>query len=547
MNKMDTFDKVCSEIIQTLLNKNIKRDELEDIKRDICGKYGASKVPKNGELLSRVSDENKSDLNNILKRKPTRTISGVTPVAIMTSPKMCPHGKCLYCPGGPASEFTDSAQAYTGDEPASRRARQNEYDPYGQVMLRLNQLQYIGHPVDKIHLIVMGGTMTSRSHDYQEWFVKRALKAMNDFDVDSDPNPSNTESFAPTKKDYEFEYTQDIIKKNEKSDVRCIGMTFETKPDWCGREQIDRMLRLGGTKVEIGVQTTYERINRDMHRGHGTKASKKANKLLRDSGFKIGYHMMPGQPGMTKEMCIEDFREIFNNSDWKPDYLKIYPTLVVKGTRVYDMWKRGEYDPLSNEEATDVISEIMSMIPPYVRLTRVQRDIPADNIEAGVWKSNLRQLAQQRLEEKELTCNDIRSREIGRVDNKPTDIELNNYQYKSAGGTENFISIDGVDNDAIIGFCRLRFPDDPHREELTNSAIVRELHVYGNEATIGTEDETDWQHQGFGKQLMKKAENISIENGYDKLAVISGIGAREYYKNHLNYEKDGVYVSKKLK
>lgn len=547
MSQIDTFDKVCSEIIQTLLDKDIKRDELEDIKRDICGKYGASKVPKNGELLSRVSDRNKSKLNSVLKRKPTRTISGVTPVAIMTSPKMCPHGKCLYCPGGPASEFTDSAQAYTGDEPASRRARQNEYDPYGQVMLRLNQLQYIGHPVDKIHLIVMGGTMTSRSHDYQEWFVKRALKAMNDFDVDSDPNPSNTDSFAPDKEGYEFKYTQNIIKENEKSDVRCIGMTFETKPDWCGKEQIDRMLRLGGTKVEIGVQTTYERVNREMHRGHGTKASINANKFLRDSGFKIGYHMMPGQPGMTKEMCIEDFREIFNNSEWRPDYLKIYPTLVVKGTRVYDMWKRGEYDPLSNEEATEVISEIMSMIPRYVRLTRVQRDIPADNIEAGVWKSNLRQLAQQRLEEKGLTCDDIRSREIGRIDNNPTDVEINNYQYESAGGTENFISIDGVDNDAIIGFCRLRFPDNPHREELNNSAIVRELHVYGNEATIGDEGKTDWQHQGFGKQLMKKAEDISLDNGYDKLSVISGIGAREYYKNHLNYKTDGVYVSKKLR
>lgn len=546
MSQTDTFDQVCSEIINTLVEKDVEKDELEDVKRDICGKYGASKVPKNGELLSRVPDNNKSELKKLLKRKPTRTISGVTPVAIMTSPKMCPHGKCLYCPGGPASQFTDSAQAYTGDEPASRRARQNEYDPYGQVTLRLNQLQYIGHPVDKIHLIIMGGTMTSRSHDYQEWFVKRALKAMNDYDVNSDPKPSDQDSFAPDKDDYNFKYTEDIIKENETSDVRCIGMTFETKPDWCGREQIDRMLRLGGTKVEIGVQTTYNRINREMHRGHGVTASKNANKWLRDSGFKIGYHMMPGQPGMSKEMCVEDFRQIFNNEEWKPDYLKIYPTLVVKGTRVYDRWKRGEFDPLSNDEAAEVVAKVMSMIPPYVRLTRVQRDIPADNIEAGVWKSNLRQLAEKKLEENNWNCDGIRSREIGRVENNPTDIKLNNYQYKSAGGTENFISIDGVDNNTIIGFCRLRFPDNPHRKELQDSAIVRELHIYGNEATIGDGEDTEWQHQGFGKQLMKKAEEISRNNGYNKLSVISGIGAREYYINHRNYERDGVYVSKKL-
>lgn len=541
---MTDIQEISDEIIRRIIENDVSRDGIEEVKRRVCGEYSAAKVPKNGEILSYASEDQKEIVKPLLKRKPVRTASGVSPVAIMTSPKMCPHGKCLYCPGGPASEFTDSAQAYTGDEPASMRAKQNDYDPYGQVMLRLNQLQYIGHPVDKIDLILMGGTMTSRSHDYQVWFVKRALEAMNDYNPEKEPDPSNVDSFAQDS--HKFKYIEDVIEENETSDVRCIGITFETKPDWCGHEQIDRMLSVGGTKVEVGVQTTYERINREMHRGHGIQASINANKWLRDAGFKVGYHMMPGQPGMSKQMCIEDFRRIFNNENWKPDYLKIYPTLVVKGTRVYDMWKREDYDPLTNEQAADVIAEIMSMIPKYVRLSRVQRDIPAQNIESGVWKSNLRQLAHQKLEEKGLTCNCIRCREVGLSDDIPSKTEMNTMTYKSARGTEYFISIDGVDTDSLIGFCRLRFPDNPHREELEDSSIVRELHVYGNEIGIESSDSNSWQHKGFGESLMNRAENISRENGYNKISVISGIGAREYYRNKLNYKQDGPYVSKNI-
>lgn len=547
MTQSSNFGKVCKEILERIIEKDIDRDEVEDVKRQVCGKHGAKKVPTNGELMAKATDQQEEVVKPVLQRKPVRTASGVSPVAIMTSPKMCPHGKCLYCPGGPASEFTDSAQAYTGDEPASQRAKQNDYDPYGQVKLRLNQLQYIGHPVDKIDLILMGGTMTSRSHDYQEWFVKRALEAMNDHNPGSNPDPSNIESFAPSKEEYEFKYIEDVIAENERSNVRCIGITFETKPDWCEHEQIDRMLNLGGTKVEVGVQTTYDEINRDMHRGHGVEASKNANKWLRDSGFKIGFHMMPGQPGMTRDMNIKDFERIFNNEEWKPDYLKIYPTLVVKGTRVYDMWKRGDFDPLDNEEAAELVANIMSKIPKYVRLTRVQRDIPADNIEAGVWKSNLRQLATNKREEHGWTCDCIRCREVGMNDQSPDKVNINNMTYRSAGGTENFISADSEDGDLLIGFCRLRFPDDPHRKELQNSAIVRELHVYGNEASLSSEDESNsWQHEGFGEKLMNRAEQLTLEEGYDKLSVISGIGAREYYRNKLGYVQDGPYVSKKL-
>ncbi|GAB6880557.1 tRNA uridine(34) 5-carboxymethylaminomethyl modification radical SAM/GNAT enzyme Elp3 [Halorubrum gandharaense] len=552
------FVATCEELAARILDGEVDSDNLESAKLDACSEFSSPKVPKNTDILDHAPADGREDVKEVVRRKPVRTASGVSPVAIMTSPKMCPHGKCLYCPGGPASEFS-SAQSYTGHEPAAARGEQNDYDPYGQVTLRLEQLRKIGHPVDKVELILMGGTMTARSHDYQEWFVKRALQAMNDYDLDSHPEPAEEESFAPDPEEVEFEYLEDVIAENETNAIRNIGTTFETKPDWCDPEQIDRMLDLGGTKVEVGVQTTYERINREMHRGHGNEASRNANRRLRDAAFKVGFHMMPGQPGMTEEMCLEDFRQIFGNSDWRPDYLKIYPTLVVRGTRVYDRWHNDEFDPLTNEEAADLIAEVMGEIPKYTRLQRVQRDIPADFIDGGVWKSNLRQLAAQRAEERGIEINDIRAREVGmnEADPDPDAVELDVTTYEAGGGTEHFIAFEDPVRDLLIGFCRLRFPSfapdqpgatgtesDAVRRELEDAALVRELHVYGSEVALGGDG--DWQHKGYGRRLIETAEELARDAGYRKVAVISGIGAREYYRNKLGYTQDGPYVSKRL-
>ncbi len=556
----DAFERTCRELIEGILAGEIDRDSVEPAKKEVCGKYSSPKVPKNTELLDRAPEGRRDELVEVLQRKPVRTASGVSPVAIMTSPHNCPHGKCLYCPGGPASEFS-SAQSYTGHEPAAARGEQNDYDPYGQVRLRLNQLREIGHPVDKIELILMGGTMTARSHDYQEWFVRRAIEAMNDHDVDAEPTPAEGRSFAQDPAEYEFRYLEDVKAENERADARCIGITFETKPDWCDPEQIDRMLRLGGTKVEVGVQTTYERINREMHRGHGVGASIDANRRLRDAAFKVGFHMMPGQPGMSREMCLEDFRRLFEEERWRPDYLKIYPTLVVEGTRVYDDWNRGEFDPLGSEEAAELVAEIKSMIPRYTRLQRVQRDIPAGFIEGGVQKSNLRQLARRRMDEHGWTCECIRCREVGMNDEDPEEVTMDVLAYDAAGGREQFISVEDREQDLLVGFCRLRFPDEPVRRELEGAALVRELHVYGSEIAIGEDDAAGidggdgtalekggggHQHQGYGRRLMARAEELAADAGYDKLAVIAGIGAREYYRGKLGYRQDGPYVSKRL-
>ena len=555
----DAFESVCEELVDRILAGEIERDDLEAAKTEVCGEYSSPKVPKNSELLDFAPDVHREELASVLQRKPVRTASGVSPIAIMTSPHRCPHGKCLYCPGGPDSEFS-SAQSYTGHEPAAARGKQNDYDPYGQVTLRLHQLREIGHPVDKAELILMGGTMTARSHDYQEWFVKRALAAMNDYDVDGEPQPAEGVSFAPDPDEREFQYLEDVIAENEIGDVRNVATTFETKPDWCDAEQIDRMLDLGGTKVEVGVQTTYERINREMHRGHGTQDSIDANRRLRDAGFKVGFHMMPGQPGMSTEMCLEDFRRIFERPEYRPDYLKIYPTLVVEGTAVYDWWHEDEFEPLDNEEAAELVAEIMSMIPRYTRLQRVQRDIPADFIDAGVWKSNLRQLARKRMDEHGWTCDCIRCREVGMNDEEPENVELDVLTYEAAGGTEQFISFEDFEKDLLVGFCRLRFPDDPVRRELDEAALVRELHVYGSEVGVGEDGESeaphasdasgdvasDYQHRGYGRRLLRKAEDLAADAGFEKLSVISGIGARQYYREKLDYYQDGPYVSKRL-
>ena len=537
------FEAACEDVVSRILAGEVDRENLEQAKLSACGEHASPKVPTNGDLLAAAPDEKREAVEPVVRRKPVRTASGVTPVAVMTSPEPCPHGKCLYCPGGPASEFS-SAQSYTGHEPAAARAEQNDYDPYGQVRLRLAQLRHIGHPVDKVELIVMGGTMTARDPAYQEWFVKRALQAMNEFDPENPPEPTEGESFAQPEAAVTERDLDAVIRANETAAVRNVATTFETKPDWVGPEQIDRMLELGVTKVEIGVQTTFEGIHREMHRGHGVQDAIDAGRRLRDAGFKVGFHLMPGQPGTSVAMAREDARRLFADSNWRPDYLKIYPTLVVRGTRIYDMWRRGEFDPLSNDQAAELVADVKADLPKYVRLQRVQRDIPADFIDAGVWKSNLRQLARDRLHERGESCDCIRCREVGMNDDEPETVELAAQSYAAGGGTEQFLHFEDPDQDLLVGFLRLRFPGSPRREELAEAAIVRELHVYGNEVGLGETGE-DFQHQGYGRRLLEAAETRAREAGYSKLAVIAGVGAREYYRD-LGYEQDGPYVSKPL-
>ncbi len=509
-------------IVDAILAGDIKTQaDLESYKKDVSSRLALASLPSNADILSTATPPEREHLK-MLVRKPTRTLSGVAVIAAMTSPARCPHGTCVPCPGG---ILCSSAQSYTGREPAALRAAQHDYDPYRQVAARLAQLDEIGHPLDKSELIIMGGTITARPIGYQHWFVKRCLQAMNDYPAAKVPV-----------QEYQYRYQSfaDVACANETASVRNIGTTFETRPDYCGPKETMNMLLMGATKVELGVQSTRDDLLEKMKRGHTVEDTVTANRALREAGLKVGFHMMPGLPGSSLEVDLEVFRELFSDSRFRPDYLKIYPTLVVEGTELYRQYQRGEYAPLGDAAATELVSRIKEILPPYVRLQRVQRDIPAQLIVAGVKKSNLRQLAQQLLQVRKARCRCIRCREAGLRRFSVGVVALKHEVYEACGAAEHFLSFEGED-ETIVGFLRLR---------LSDYARVRELHVYGPMLPIGSRAE-GWQHRGFGAELVGAAETLAEEAGYNAVEITSGIGARGYYRR-LGYELCGPYMAKRL-
>lgn len=529
------LDAGLREIVEELLSVRISGEaELESAKKALSSRLGLPSLPNNAAILaqaSRVEREERDELR-ILIRKPTRTLSGVAVIAAMTSPARCPHGVCVPCPGGISCA---SAQSYTGQEPAALRAAQHGFDPYRQVSARLSQLDEIGHPLDKSELIIMGGTITSRPIGYQHWFVKRCLEAMNDHKSESrddrDDRDDRDELSCP---DGDYRSFKEIAAANETAAVRNIGTTFETRPDWCGLTEISKMLELGTTKVELGVQSTRDDLLLRMRRGHTVEDSVSSNAALREAGLKVGFHMMPGLPGSSASMDLEIFEELFSDTRFRPDYLKIYPALVVEGTELFRMYRAGEYEPLGDEAAADLVGRIKAILPPYVRLQRVQRDIPAKLIVAGVKKSNLRQLAQRRLSDLGGRCRCIRCREAGLRHVTGGPAKLVHRTYTACGADEHFLSFE-CEDETLVGFLRLR---------LSSAARVRELHVYGPMLPIGSRGES-WQHQGYGERLIAEAERLSEDAGYRCLSVTSGIGARGYYRR-LGYRPVGPYMSKDL-
>ena len=548
-------EKAIEEILELLKKGKINsREELQEIKIAVSRKYKLGYIIKNSEILKAVSEKEKKKFLKLLQRKPTRTISGVAVVAVMTHPERCPHGKCNYCPGGVEIGVP---QSYTGKEPATRRALQYGFDPYLQTTFRLYQLKSIGHPIDKVELIVMGGTLTSRLVDYQEWFVKMCLKAMNDFQenfqrIEEKGEEGFIEDYIKSKKSKTFDYLENIQKKNEKSKVRCVGITFEPRPDWAKKEQINYMLSFGVTRVEIGVQCPFDFVYKKVNRGHTVKDVIEATSLLKDSALKVSYHLMPGILGFNPEFDLRAFKRIIEDPNFRPDMIKIYPCVVLKGTKLYEDWKKGEFRPLETKEAIELISKMKAMLPPWIRTMRVMRDIPSNLIVAGVKASNLHELVIKEMEKKKLKCRCIRCREVGRflrkgIVPKEENIKLVRREYEASKGKEIFLSFEDVKKDILIGFLRLRIPYKPFRKEIdSRTSLIRELHVYGPMVEIGEKPEYEYQHRGYGKELLREAERISEEEfDMKKIIVISGIGVREYYRN-LGYRKQGVYMMKKL-
>jgi elongator complex protein 3 len=487
------------------------RAHLQRMKVKLAGEYDLQSVPSNSEILADASADELKIVTPLLRRKPVRTISGVAVVAVMTSPHPCPHGKCTYCPGGADK---GSPQSYTGKEPAARRASRNDFDPHGQVRDRIEQLGAIGHRTDKIDLIIMGGTFTSRDPEYQEWFIRRCFDAMNGKDSES---------------------IEEAHTLNGSSEHRCIGLTVETRPDVFTNEQIERVMALGATRVELGVQILDDEILREVNRGHGVREIVEATANCKRHGLKVCYHVMPGLPGSSVDKDIRSFERMFGDPDLRPDMLKIYPTLVIPGTELHDLWASGKYVPYDTEEGIKLLAELKTIVPEYVRIQRIQRDIPVPEIAAGIMKSNLRELAQERLLRHGRECRCIRCREVGQNDvslDDPSLMVLKDTVYEASGGTDHFISLEY--DDMIVGYVRLR-------TDAGDTATVRELKVFGRMAGIGEDGE--WQHRGFGKELMAKAEEKAKLAGKTGMRINSGVGVREYYRA-LGYRPDGPYMLK---
>lgn len=520
---------------------------LTRLKGQAARKFKISGIPKVSDIIAALPHTHRDKLLPHLRQKPVRTASGVAVVAVMSKPHRCPHiamtgNVCVYCPGGPDSDFEYSTQAYTGYEPTSMRAIRARYDPYSQARGRVAQLRALGHAVDKVEYIVMGGTFMSLDRRYKDYFIRNLHDALSG---------------------HHSQTVEEAIKYSEQSSVKCIGITIETRPDYCLKPHLDEMLGYGCTRIEIGVQSVYESVARETNRGHTVASVCHSFHLAKDCGFKVVTHMMPDLPNVGLDRDLEGFREFFENPAFRPDGLKLYPTLVIRGTGLYELWKTGRYKNYTPEQLVELTASVLAMVPPWTRVYRIQRDIPMPLVSSGVEHGNLRELALARMRDLDLPCKDVRTREVGmkqiheRVN--PENVELVRRDYVANGGWETFLAYEDPERDILIGLLRLRKASGvSYRPEVVaatgaveegqtpSSSIIRELHVYGTAVPVSGRDPTRFQHQGFGMLLVEEAERIAREeHGSSKLLIISGVGTRHYYRK-MGYELDGPYMSKSL-
>ncbi|XP_072354652.1 elongator complex protein 3 [Scyliorhinus torazame] len=531
---MMTIADVLKQLIEA--HEQGKDVNLNKVKTKTSSKYGLTSQPRLVDIIAAVPPQHRKVLIPKLKAKPIRTASGIAVVAVMCKPHRCPHitftgNICVYCPGGPDSDFEYSTQSYTGYEPTSMRAIRARYDPYLQTRHRVEQLKQLGHSVDKVEFIVMGGTFMALPEEYRDFFIRNLHDALSG-------HTSNS--------------VAEAVKYSERSNTKCVGITIETRPDYCLKRHLSDMLQYGCTRLEIGVQSVYEDVARDTNRGHTVRAVCESFQLAKDAGFKVVAHMMPDLPNVGLERDIEQFIEFFENPAFRPDGMKLYPTLVIRGTGLYELWKTGRYKSYSPSTLVDLVARILALVPPWTRVYRVQRDIPMPLVSSGVEHGNLRELALARMKDWGTECRDVRTREVGiqEIHHKvrPYQVELVRRDYVASGGWETFLSYEDPEQDILIGLLRLRkCSEETFRSELKGGvSIVRELHVYGSVVPVSGRDPSKFQHQGFGMLLMEEAERIAQEeHGSTKIAVISGVGTRNYYRK-IGYELEGPYMVKCL-
>lgn len=568
-----------SAIIKEAIRRKCKTPEdFDELKKEICGRFGAT-TPRNADIrdfyerrfnleeprrnVGGKKAEPWKSLEKALKSKNVRTLSGVAVVAVLTKQYPC-RGKCLYCP-----TEKSMPKSYLSNEPAVMRAVSVNFDPYKQVQKRLRALEINGHDIDKIELIIMGGTFSDLPKYYQYQFIKECYRAANDY-----PKTRKTTN----KKNIETLKKQILIeqRRNEKNKHRIIGLTLETRPDTLDKEEIEFYRELGATRVEIGVQSIFDDVLQKNRRGHTVKETIEATKLLKDAGFKAGYHMMPGLLGSSLKKDLQMFKEIFRNPAFQPDLLKIYPCVVTKNSDLYKLWKAGKYKALTNRQAEKLITEIKKFVPPYVRISRLIRDIPTSSIVAGPNISNLRQIIQN----KGVHCQCIRCREVRGEYTTKDKIILRRINYDASGGKEIYLEYVSPDHKKLYSLLRLRInsnviPSPPEADKLRegsgpkfsrtktpplallswndkkdnsqNSAIIREVHTYGKLLNLKSRDKKSPQHAGLGKKLIAEAEKITrAEFGCQKISVIAGIGVREYYRK-LGYKLHRTYMTKNFK
>lgn len=540
-------------ILKILLESAPKtKEELARTKRHIAKQLGIPvffnstllTIYREAILAGSVPD---TTLLSVLKKAEVRSLSGVAVITVLTKPYMCP-GKCVYCPTEP-----NMPKSYLSNEPAAMRAVHHEFDPYDQTFQRLVALDRNGHITDKLELIVLGGTWSAYSKIYQTWFIRECMRAASDFphyDKFSGRATTPEEELLPSEPDWLTHSFNHEVLRAETAPHRIIGLCLETRPDWVDDEEIARLRWLGCTRIQLGLQSMYNDVLDLIKRGHHVEELTATAGKFRDAGFKIDMHIMPNLPGSTVERDIAMCREIFTSADFQPDQVKIYPCIVNEYAELHQWWKEGRYRPYTDEENMRMLIEIVRLIPYHTRVNRLIRDIPGESIVAGNTITNLREHIEKRMRDEGIISRDIRSCEARGRTALAHEAQLFNDTYEAQGGTEYFLNFANHDRTILYALCRLRLPNKEKSHihplpELRDAALIREVHTYGRLAALTGEKTEGFQHEGFGKRLMREAEDIARSAGYAKMAVIAGVGVREYYAK-LGYRKEGTYMVKSL-